>query len=386
MPQYSAFQIPPPKNWQEFESLCWDLWRRIWNDPNTQKNGRVGQSQCGVDVSGQFGGAWCGIQAKGKDNFTAQRVTVKELAAEVRKAQQFKPTLRSFVLATTGPKDAAVEQAAREQTESHRAVGKFSVTVMGWDDILLLLDDHPDVVEQYYPWARSTQNDWMTTQSSTFSSYDFSFPVPVEENQVDKSVLDRLFGRLQQIIGLAYWVTATTTPFDDFTYLLSFEPTDLSLAGYKVFRIELRCHLTKFVSLFQNKCQQELERRDVEMPIEMRRAPNDLEMEFNAIGGHLVPYRISRRGERSIWIRELISPRDQRPGWATTSGLLVLLHGVLNNKALLWDDFAWTAEAKQAMPLLARIADTQAFSWDQIKLERSAPERWSLLGSDAEAV
>ena len=31
------------------------------------------------------------------------------------------------------------------------------------------------------------------------------------------------------------------------------------------------------------------------------------------------------------------------------------------------------------------IGDTQAFSWDQIKLERSAPERWSLLGSEAEA-
>ena len=385
MPQYSAFQIPQPKNWQDFESLCWDLWRRIWKDPNTLKNGRQGQSQCGVDVSGQCGGAWCGVQAKGKDNFTDQRVTIKELAAEVRKAQQFMPPLSSFLLATTGPKDAAVEQAARELTESHRASGKFSVTVLGWDDILLLLDDHPDIVEKYYPWVRSTQTNWMTTQSSTVSSYDFPFPVPVEENQIDKAVLDRLFGRVQQIIGLAYWVTATTTPFDDFTYLLSFEATDLPLPGYKVFRIELHCHLTTFVSLFQKKSQKELEHRDVEMPIEMHRAPDDLELEMNAVGGRFVPYRISRRGERSIWIRELISKPDQCPSWDTTSGLLVLLHGVLNNNTLIWDDFAWTSEAKQVMPLLARISDTQAFSWDQIKLKRSDPERWSLLGPEAEA-
>lgn len=384
MPMYSAFQIPPPKNWQDFECLCWDLWRRIWNDPNTQRNGRTGQSQCGVDVSGQCGGWWCGVQAKGKDNFTNQRVTVDELAAEVRKARRFQPALRNFILATTGPKDAVVEQAARELTENHRTQGKFSVAVMGWDDILLLLDDHPDVIEKYYPWVRSAQNGWMTTQSSAVSSYGFPFPVPVQGNHVDTAVLDRLFERVQQIIGLAYWVTATTTPFDDFTYLLSFEPTDLPLAGYKVFRIEIHCHLTTFVSLFQMKCQRELEGRDVEVSAELNRAPDDLELTMNAIGGRLVPYRISRRGERSIWIRELISQPNQSPGWDTTSGLLVLMHGVLNNKTLIWDDFAWSAEAKKAMQLLVRVGDTHAFSWDQIRLERSAPERWSLLGTESE--
>src|SRR4051812_38732769 len=114
MPAFSASQIPPPKNWQDFESLCWDLWRRIWNDPNTQKNGRQGQAQCGVDVYGRRGGTWVGLQAKGKDNFTEQRVTVRELRAEVEKAKGFTPNLGEFVLATTGPKDGKVEEAARE--------------------------------------------------------------------------------------------------------------------------------------------------------------------------------------------------------------------------------------------------------------------------------
>jgi len=105
---------------------------------------------------------------------------------------------------------------------------------------------------------------------------------------------------------------------------------------------------------------------------------------MNAIGGRLVPYRISRRGERNILIRELISQPNQSPGWDTTSGLLVLLHGVLNNKTLIWDDFTWSAEAKKAMQLLVRVGDTHSFSWDQIRLERSAPERWSLLGTESE--
>jgi hypothetical protein len=154
MPAFSASQIPPPKNWQEFESLCWDLWRRIWNDPYTQKNGRFGQPQFGVDVCGRRGLTWVGLQAKGKDNFTDQRVTVPELRDEVEKAKGFTPKLGEFILATTGPKDVAVEQTARELTDAHRAVDLFSVSVLGWDGILLLLEDQPEVIVKFYPWVQ----------------------------------------------------------------------------------------------------------------------------------------------------------------------------------------------------------------------------------------
>ncbi len=334
-------------------------------------------------MSGQCNGVWCGVQAKGKDRYAGQRVAVPELKAEVTKAQRFKPALTEFILATTGPKDVAVEQAAREMTERQRAAGKFSVSVLGWDDILLLLDDFPEIIAKYYPKLSPASADWISTQSSTISSYDFPFPVPIEDGEVDQAVVERLFGRLQQIIALAYWVTATTTPFDDFTYLLSFEPTEIPFAGYRVFRVELHCHLTMFVSLFQKKCQQELERREVEVPDAIGRAPDDLELTIDAVGGRLIPYRISRQGERSIWIRELITRPEQSPTWDTTSGLLVLLHGVLNNKTLVWDDFKLTGEAEKVMRLLTRVADSQAFSFEQIKLKRGNPERWKMLGSES---
>lgn len=44
------YQIPPVANWSTFEDLCRDLWAYEWKDINTQKNGRAGQSQHGVDV------------------------------------------------------------------------------------------------------------------------------------------------------------------------------------------------------------------------------------------------------------------------------------------------------------------------------------------------
>lgn len=67
MPLFNALQIPPPANWQDFETLCCDLWRRIWNDPNTQKNGRQGQPQHGVDIYGRPGEGheWAGVQYMG---------------------------------------------------------------------------------------------------------------------------------------------------------------------------------------------------------------------------------------------------------------------------------------------------------------------------------
>ena len=98
MNNLSNFQYPPPKNWQDFEKLCRDLWREIWRDPNTQKNGRSGQDQHGVDVYGRpnEGEKWAGVQCKGKDNYSNKTVTEKELLEEVEKAKNFTPALSTW--------------------------------------------------------------------------------------------------------------------------------------------------------------------------------------------------------------------------------------------------------------------------------------------------
>ena len=33
MPRISNAQIPAPKNWEEFEDICFELWKSIWKDP-----------------------------------------------------------------------------------------------------------------------------------------------------------------------------------------------------------------------------------------------------------------------------------------------------------------------------------------------------------------
>ena len=147
-------QIPPPASWEEFEDMCRDLWRLLWNDHNAQKNGRQGQAQAGVDVYGQpdGGSKWAGVQCKGKDNYTEKTLTDKELRDEVDKAKKFTPPItKEYVMATTGLRDAKIQQVAREITQQHQKEGLFPVHVWFWEDIKDKFAEYPEQIKKYYP-------------------------------------------------------------------------------------------------------------------------------------------------------------------------------------------------------------------------------------------
>ena len=147
-------QIPPPASWEEFEDMCCDLWRLLWNDPNAQKNGRQGQAQAGVDVYGQpdGGSEWAGVQCKGKDNYAEKTLTEKELRDEVDKARKFTPPItKEYVMATTGLRDAKIQKVAREITQQHQKEGLVPVHVWFWEDIKKKLAEYDGLVKKYYP-------------------------------------------------------------------------------------------------------------------------------------------------------------------------------------------------------------------------------------------
>ena len=153
-----SLQLPPPDNWQDFEKLCWDLWKEIWRDPNTQRHGRQGQAQHGVDVYGRpdRGRVFAGVQCKGKDSYADKTATVTELLDEVEKAKGFEPPLSEFLFVTSGPKDAQVEEEARKLTAKHAEQGLFAVVAFGWRDVVERLETYPDVLERYYPGMSGT--------------------------------------------------------------------------------------------------------------------------------------------------------------------------------------------------------------------------------------
>lgn len=146
-------QLPPPSYWQEFETLCRDLWSILWGDPNAQINGRSGQKQHGVDVYGQRVGTgkWCGLQCKGKTCWPECSLKAEDLQREVAKARSFLPSLSEFCIATTARRDASIQYEARRLTSENAKSGLFSVHLSFWDDIAHELLAHPELLKRHYP-------------------------------------------------------------------------------------------------------------------------------------------------------------------------------------------------------------------------------------------
>ncbi len=152
--QFRAKQIVAPKEWGTFEDLCHALFKRVWKDPLAQKNGRRGQKQHGVDVVGSEDGdrrSYRGVQCKGKDANYGSSADWPEILSKVAKADSFSPKLEHWIFATTAPVDAALQKLARELSVKRRALGLFSIDVLGWEEILALMADAPEVVAEFYP-------------------------------------------------------------------------------------------------------------------------------------------------------------------------------------------------------------------------------------------
>ena len=143
--------LPHPANWQDFEDLCFHLWKSIWGDYASHPNGRRGQRQNGVDIYGRpaFNELYTGVQCKGKNENYGKELTIEEIDTECKNAMGFKPELNTFILATTSPRDEKIQEHCREiNTPSKYG---FEVDSWSWDDIEDEVQCRPDVMEIFYP-------------------------------------------------------------------------------------------------------------------------------------------------------------------------------------------------------------------------------------------
>jgi len=152
MPTVAQSELPKPKSWDEFEDIVWDLYKRVWGDPDARRYGRTGQPQQGVDVYGRparLGGRYAGVQCKRYDEGRLTRAVVEE---EIDKAEGFKPSLAEYIIATTAPRDGKVQMAVREINEAREAAGKFGVGVVFWEDLSSLLYEpgNDDLLQKHY--------------------------------------------------------------------------------------------------------------------------------------------------------------------------------------------------------------------------------------------
>jgi tetratricopeptide (TPR) repeat protein len=155
MADYSSVNIPAPKDWQAFERKIRLLFEHSLNDPHTQNNGRIGQPQHGVDVYGRRGGPgghYVGVQCKGKDANYGGAISKIELEAEVEASKDFVPSIREFVLVTTAPDDATIQEVARLLEGRVRAAGRdLSIAVWGWGRLQQEIGRFPEAIREFMP-------------------------------------------------------------------------------------------------------------------------------------------------------------------------------------------------------------------------------------------
>lgn len=145
------YQLPCPKSWDDFESICFDLWKSIWGDPAAHHYGRQGQRQNGVDIygRGRYDESLIGIQCKGKNRNYGKKLTVKEVNAECNKARKFKHKLGAFIMATTSPRDNKIQDHCLTLNENKEY--EFNVDSWSWDDIEEEIQCRSELMVKHYP-------------------------------------------------------------------------------------------------------------------------------------------------------------------------------------------------------------------------------------------
>ncbi len=154
MPDLRDLQLAPLDDEDRFEDLCLALWRRILNQPATQRNGRRGQRQRGVDLFGRRdqSATWVAIQCKVR---TGGALSEKDVLNDVESAKNFNPRLGEVVFATTARRDADLQEYARTLTDKNLAEGYFSVSISSWDDIReeISKEEHLDLCRRFFEGA-----------------------------------------------------------------------------------------------------------------------------------------------------------------------------------------------------------------------------------------
>ena len=175
MPTLADSRIPPPRSWDEFESIVCSAAKNRWGNAEFTRHGRQGQRQDGVDVYGQDDkGRMVGLQCKN----TLHVLTEATISAEVTKAESFKPALLKLFLVTTADTDKNLQKFVRDLSEKRSKAGSFEVAVLFWPDVCLDLTRDESRLFQHYPHLRNG-------------------PVAVQEPSHDQ----RLYDDLRAILG-----------------------------------------------------------------------------------------------------------------------------------------------------------------------------------------
>lgn len=140
-----SLDLSAPDSGDEFETLVADLISADF-EVSTFRNGRSGQADDGVDIFFTTdAGEQIGVQCKRTDSLSMR--TVRD---EIEKATAFTPTLDRYLIVTSAPQDADLQEKVRTFRAEDGDTVPFEVELRMWDDVKRLLSNHREVFQTYY--------------------------------------------------------------------------------------------------------------------------------------------------------------------------------------------------------------------------------------------
>ncbi|AXW62973.1 hypothetical protein CJO94_14695 [Ralstonia solanacearum] len=144
-----TLEISKPKNAEDFEDYCAEIYSVVFEDRTPKKNGRSGQSQGGVDIFVEpHSGGRKGIQCK---RYYETKVTESLVNDEVKAADAAGWRINELIIATTTPSDSKLVKYVQDLSDSRVETGKFKVSIEFWNDICNQINRFQILQKKYSP-------------------------------------------------------------------------------------------------------------------------------------------------------------------------------------------------------------------------------------------
>ena len=148
-----AFEVPKPKNWQDFQRACVVLYKAELNDPHAMEYGRGGQNQRGIDILARRDAKadhFVGIQCRR----VVKPLTKAKIAEDCRAALSIQAGIKEIIFATTAPDDwRATDDTVAVEKELRAEGHDVTVAYYGWEALQTVIALHPSASAMFNPAA-----------------------------------------------------------------------------------------------------------------------------------------------------------------------------------------------------------------------------------------
>lgn len=187
-----------PTSEDQFEEMCFHLYRKEWNDPGCTRLGGVGQIQYGLDFIGTNGVQQIGVQCK---HYVKTPFTLATVMGDIAKADSAGIDVDHLIFATSAANKSELVLKVRELSNSRKKVGKFTVSVAFWQELSGMLRLNKEVAREYIPGfpggtLQQVQETTETTLAIVISSSE-------RETEFQADVRNRLAGISEQVSSAA---------------------------------------------------------------------------------------------------------------------------------------------------------------------------------------